>query len=154
MEVSELKQMDLHVNDLLIDSATQTDRSRFLYCRDIATELNNYTGKTPSGLYTYTVKYLKLSSLTSKLNAEGITLEPAKTGVFFDKSANDKYTVHIDSIQLNNFDFLNYHKYRRFSVSSIIIDRGSFSLFSNPTVLLPILIRPNHFQIKFYQLSR
>jgi len=132
MEISQLQQMDLHANDLLIDSATQTDKSRFLYCRDIAAELNNYTGKTPSGLYTYTIKYLKLSSLTSKLNAEGITLEPVKTGVFFDKSMNDKYTVHVDSIQLNSFDFLNYHKYRRFSVSSIIIDRGSFSLFSNP----------------------
>jgi len=132
MELSELKEMNLHANDLLIDSLTQNDRSRFLYCRDIVTELNNYTGKTPSGLYTYTIKYLKLSSLSSKLNAEDITLVPVKTGVFFDKSTNDRYSAHLDSIQLNSFDFLTYHKYRKFSVSGIIIDRGSFALFSNP----------------------
>jgi len=132
MEVSQLQEMDLHASDLLIDSTTQKDTSRFLYCRDIVTELNNYIGKTPSGLYTYTIKYLKLSSLNSRLNAEGVTLEPVKTGVFFDKSINDRYTVHIDSVQLNKFDFLNYHKYRKFNVSSMVIDRGSFSLFSNP----------------------
>ncbi|MEO6851821.1 MAG: hypothetical protein ABI203_10160, partial [Mucilaginibacter sp.] len=39
---SELKEMDLNATDLLIDSATQADKSRLLYCRDIAAQLNNY----------------------------------------------------------------------------------------------------------------
>jgi hypothetical protein len=130
--ISELKEMNVHVNDLLIDSLTQNDRSRFLYCKDVMVELNNYTGKTPSGLYTYTVKYLKLSTLTSQLNAEGITLEPIKTGLFFYKTKQDRYSIYIESLQLNRFDFLNYHKYRAFRVSSLSIDQGTFSLFTNP----------------------
>jgi len=130
VEVSELKQMDVHASDLLIDSLTQTDTSRFLLCKDIVTELNDYTGKTPSGLYTYTIKYLKLSSRTYKLNAEGIDLKP-RSG-FFDKTHNDKYSFHLDSVELNRFDYLSYHKYRRFNVESIVLDRGSFSLFTNP----------------------
>jgi hypothetical protein len=132
VDISTLKEMNLHANDLLIDSATQTDKSRFLYCKDIVTELNNYTGKTSNGLYTYTVKYLKLSSLTSQLNAENITLAPVKTNLFFDQSRKDKYSAHLDSLQLNNFDFLNYHKYRKFTASNLILDHGTFSLFSNP----------------------
>jgi hypothetical protein len=130
--ISELKEMNVSASDLLIDSATQTNTSRLLYCRDIVTELNNYTGKTPDGLYTYTVKFLKLSTFKSQLNAEGITLRPVKTGVFFDESLNDRYSAHLDSLQLNNFDFLSYHKYRKFSASSLILDRGELSLFSNP----------------------
>ncbi len=132
VDISTLKEMNLHANDLLIDSATQNDKSRFLYCRDIVAELNNYTGKTPNGLYTYTVKYLKLSSLTSQLTANDITLAPVKTNVFFDRSRKDKYSAHLDSLQLNGFDFLTYHKYRKFAASNLVLDHGTFSLFSNP----------------------
>ncbi|MEN0056574.1 MAG: hypothetical protein AAGC65_23050 [Mucilaginibacter sp.] len=130
--ISELKEMNLNATDLLIDSATQTDRSRLLYCKDIVTELNNYTGKTPSGLYTYKIKYLKLSTLTSKLYIEGMHLEPAKTGVFFNKSQHDRFGLNIDTLQLNHFDFLTYHKYRRLTATSLELNRGVLRVFSNP----------------------
>lgn len=128
--LSELKEMNLHANDLLIDSATQTDKTRLLYCKDVVAELNNYKGQTADGLYTYAVKRLKLSTRISQLNAEGITLDPVST--FFNKSHKGRYTVKLDSIQLNNFDFLSYHKYRTFTASSLNINHGSFDLFSNP----------------------
>jgi hypothetical protein len=130
--ISELKEMNLNATDLLIDSATQTDRSRLLYCKDIVTELNNYTGKTPSGLYAYKVKYLKLSTLTSQLNVIGLELQPAKTNVFFNKSHSDRFGLNIDSLQLNNFDFLSYHKYRRLTASSLILNTGAIRVFTNP----------------------
>jgi len=130
--ISELKEMNLTANDLLIDSATQTDRSRLLYCKDVITELNNYTGKTASGLYTYKIKYLKLSTLKSQLNVEGLSLSPAKTDLFFSKSHSDRFGVNIDSLQLNNFDFLSYHKYRRVTASNLLLNRGSIRVFNNP----------------------
>lgn len=130
--ISELKEMNLTANDLLIDSATQTDRSRLLYFKDVITELNNYTGKTSNGLYTYKIKYLKLSTLKSQLNVEGLHLSPAKTDLFFSKSHSDRFGVDIDSLQLNNFDFLSYHKYRRVTVSNLLLNRGSIRVFNNP----------------------
>ena len=130
--ISELKEMNLTANDLLIDSATQTDRSRLLYCKDVITELNNYTGKTSSGLYTYKIKYLKLSTLKSQLNVEGLQLSPAKTDVFFNKSNSDRFGINIDSLQLNDFDFLSYHKYRRVTASNLVLNRGSIRVFNNP----------------------
>lgn len=130
--VSELKEMNLAASDLLIDSATQTDKSRLLYCRDIVTELNNYSGKTTNGLYTYKIKYLKLSTLTSHLDIQGLFLEPANTGVFFNKSRSDRFGIGIDSLQLNNFDFLSYHKYRTVTASSLILNGGDINVFTNP----------------------
>ncbi len=127
---SELKEMNVQANDLLIDSLTQTDRSRLLYCKDIIIDLNNYKGKTPNGLYNYTVKRLKLSTRQSQLNIDGLTLEPVND--FFNKSEKDRYSLKLDSIQLNNFDFLTYHKYRTINASALIISRGSFDLFNNP----------------------
>jgi hypothetical protein len=130
--ISELKEMNLSATDLLIDSATQTDRSRLLYCKDIVAELNNYKGKTPNGLYKYKVNHLKLSTLTSKLSAEGLTFEPITPDSFFDKTRKDRFTVNVDTLLLNHFDYLSYHKYRMFKTSCLIVKGGSLALFNNP----------------------
>lgn len=129
---SELKEMNLSATDLLIDSATQTDRSRLLYCKDILAELNNYSGQTPDGLYAYKMKSLRLSTLSSKLTIEGLDLQPVKADVFFNKSMHDRFKVHIDSLQLNKFDFLSYHKYRIINAASMILSHGSFNVFNHP----------------------
>lgn len=130
--ISKLRELSLSANDLLIDSATQTDKSRLLYCRDIVTELNNYTGETPSGLYTYKIKHLKLSTLTSQLNIEGLSVQPLKPDNFFDKSRKDRLGFLADSIQINHFDYLNYHKYRTFSARSLSVAGGKITAFTNP----------------------
>lgn len=132
LAISELKEMNLSATDLLIDSATQTDKSRLLYCRDIVAELNNYSGHSPDGLYTYKIKSLRLSTKTSKLNIDGIDLHPIKAKAFFDKSDNDRFDVHLDSLQLNRFDYLSYHKYRIINASHMMLANGSLNLFSNP----------------------
>ena len=130
--VSELKDMELSANDLLIDSTTQYDRTRVLFCREIITELFNYNGKSPSGLYSYKINHLKLSTLTSQLNVEGLILAPIATKAFFNKGTKDKYTVRVDSLQLNRFDYLSYHKYRMFHASVMTVKRGTMELFDNP----------------------
>ncbi|MES2274416.1 MAG: hypothetical protein V4592_00220 [Bacteroidota bacterium] len=130
--ISELKEMNLSATDLLIDSASMTDKSRFLYCRDVTTEINNFSGNTLNGLYRYKMKLLTLSTRTSQLNGEDINLEPINPAEFFEKSRHDRFTMHIDSLQLNNFDFLSYHKYRRFRAGSLILNHGRLGIFSNP----------------------
>ncbi|GAA3961760.1 hypothetical protein [Mucilaginibacter dorajii] len=132
LAISTLKEMNISVSDLLIDSLTQTDKSRFSYCKEIVTELNNYSGKTDNGLYDYRIKYLKLSTLTSRLNVVGLQLEPAKSDVFFNKTQSDRVTVAVDSLQLNNFDYLLYHKYRILNASSLQLHNGSVRVSNNP----------------------
>lgn len=133
--ISELKEMNLSASDLLIDSATQTDKSRILYCKDIVTELNNYKGTSPSGLYSYKINHLKLSTLTSQVDIEGLRLAPINKDKFFDKTNKDRFDVYLDSVQLNHFDYLSYHKYRTISTSRLFIKKGSFSLYNNPNKL-------------------
>ncbi|MDB5003777.1 MAG: hypothetical protein JWQ34_2002 [Mucilaginibacter sp.] len=133
LEVSELKEMNLQANELLIDSLTQTDSSRTLYCKDIVADLNNYKGKTANGLYTYTVKRLKFSTRSAQVNIDGFTLNPVSN--FFTKTDKGRYTLKLDSIQLNKFDFLTYNKYHSISASSMIISGGSFDIFSNPNAI-------------------
>lgn len=131
LEISELKEMNLSATDLLIDSATQTDRSRLMYCRDIVAELNNYTGHSPNGLYTYKIKALRLSTHTSRLNIQGLDLQPITNGAFFEKSRRDRFDVHLDSLQINHFDYLTFHKYRMVNASHMLLSNGSLNLMKN-----------------------
>ena len=128
--ISELKEMNLQANELLIDSLTQTDTSRMLFCKDIVADVYNYKGKTMNGLYSYTVNRLNFSTHTSQLNVEGVTLKPVAN--FFNKSTKERFTVKLDSIQLNHFDFITYHKYRSVSASSLVIANGGLDVFANP----------------------
>jgi hypothetical protein len=131
LKVSELKQMNLSASDLLIDSTTQFDKSRLLYCKEIVAELNNYSGKTSDNLYAYKIDHLKLSTLTSQLNVEGFSLKPVSSA-FFEKTSSDRYSVNVDSIELKHFDYLSYHKYRTIHGAVLKVHGGTFSLFSNP----------------------
>ena len=131
--ISELKELNLSAHDLLIDSTTQTDNSRQLYCKEIVAELNNYSSKTTDGLYTYKFDHLRLSTLQSRLNIEGLSLKPLPTDAFFAKSDNDKFAFRLDSLQLDNFDFLNYHKYRIITASKLTLKNGNLEVFGNPT---------------------
>ncbi len=131
LKISELKQMNLSASDLLIDSASQFDKSRLLYCKEIVAELNNYSGKTVDNLYTYKINHLKLSTLTSQLNVEGFSLKPVSSN-FFEKTHDDRFSVNIDSIEIKKFDYLSYHKYRTVHASVLKVHGGTFSLYSNP----------------------
>ena len=135
--VSRLKEMDLKATDLLIDSATQTDTSRLLYCRDITTELKNYISKSGDGLYTFKVRSVKLSTQTKKLTVRGVDLKPVEHTVFFQKSKSDRFTVKIDSIQFTDFDFMMYRKDQSLSVKRIVMDKGDFEVYSNYNGSIP-----------------
>ncbi len=130
--ISELKEMSFSASDLLIDSATQKDKSRLLYCKEIIAELHNYKGKTADGLYTYKADHVKLSTLTSRLTIKGLTLEPVNAKTFFNRTAKDRYSFQLDSLVLNHFDYLAYHRFRTFSVSSMVASNGTFALLNNP----------------------
>ncbi len=129
---SEIKQMSLHAHDLLIDSATQTDRSRLFYCKDINADIKNYSARSADGLYNYGFKRLKLTTSTSQLNITDFKLDPVNVDAFFAKSRKDRITVKLDSIQLNDFDFLSYQKYRSVTARSLIIKGGMFDLYNAP----------------------
>jgi hypothetical protein len=129
LATAKLKEMDLQADDLLIDSTTQTDKSRLFFCKDIITELHNYKGRTADESYTYTVNLLKLSTRTAQLNVEGIAIEPDKN--YFSKSRQDRYKINLDSLQLNNFDFLTYQKSRVLNASSLLFSKGTINIFKN-----------------------
>lgn len=135
VSVSELKELNISGYDFLIDSASQNDKKRFLFCKNIMAVLNDYKGKTPNGLYNYEINSLKLNTADSHLYINGLLLNPVDNSSFFAHSKRDRFNLRIDSIQVNNFDFLNFQKYRELNSSKLIVNGGALQIYSNPNKL-------------------
>jgi hypothetical protein len=133
--VRELKEMNLSAYNLLIDSTTQADSTRFLYCKNIVAEINNYQGKTPNKLYNYNINFIRLSTQQSQLSINGITLNPVNMNTFFDKSKADRFELRVDSVQVNHFNYVDYYKYRIINTTKLIVNGGSIHVYANPNKL-------------------
>ncbi|RVU01907.1 hypothetical protein EOD41_08100 [Mucilaginibacter limnophilus] len=129
---TEVRELNLKATDLFIASTTQADTSRFFYCSDIVTEVNNYNGKTPNGLYFYKVKSIKLSTKSKQLTLIGATLKPFNRLLFFNKTRSERFDLSFDTIRLNNFNFISYYRYRTFTASSLSASHGVADIFGAP----------------------
>ncbi len=112
VEISALKEMNLTGNELLIDSTTQFDNSRFYYFKDIQIELNNFSRPTSNGLYQFKVGLMKYSTLSQQLQAYNVGLQPLADSLFINRKIRTWYNFNVDSLQLDGFNFKNYNKYR------------------------------------------
>lgn len=131
--ISKLRQINLTATDLLIDSATQFDKSRFFYCRDMTVELHNYNGRSKNALYAYKAKLLKYSTLTRQLSAYNLTLSALKQpDDFFKSTYGDIFYVHVGDLQLNNFDVDLYETNETVRASSLTVTKGAINVYSNP----------------------
>ncbi|HAL82599.1 MAG TPA: hypothetical protein DCO83_10495 [Mucilaginibacter sp.] len=133
-EVLALKEMNLKAIDLLIDSATQADNTRSLFCRDIVTDLYHFKWATADGLYKFGVKSIHFSALNSRLSIYGIEMKPVAATIFFAyaKKKWDRYTLHLNSVVLNNFDFQSFRKKQELNIAHLVIEKGLFEVYDNP----------------------
>ncbi|MFI5139215.1 MAG: hypothetical protein ACHQIM_15435 [Sphingobacteriales bacterium] len=133
-EVLTLKEMNLEATDLLIDSATQADKTRSLFCRDIITDLHHFKWATADGLYKFGVKSIHFSAHNSRLSIYGIEMKPIAATIFFAnaKKTWDRYTLHLNSVVLNNFDFQSFRNNQELNIQHLIIEKGLFEVYDNP----------------------
>ena len=132
LNISEFKEMNLTGKELLIDSTTQQDTSRFCYFKDIQAELNNFSRPSDNGLYEYKIKLLQYSTLTSQLKAFGVGLIPKPDSVFANRKVRTWFHFDTDTLQLNGFDFKTYNKYRLLHATHLLLKRGNLTVFANP----------------------
>ncbi|RKR85638.1 uncharacterized protein DUF748 [Mucilaginibacter gracilis] len=132
-DVLELKNLNFIATDFLLDAVSQNDKSRFLFCKDVSTELNNLEGTTKDKRNHYNVDNATFSTQSSQLNITGISFTPVKTPAeFFKTTQADCYALKLDSLTLNNFDFKAYSKYHKIHASALTLTNGSLQIFNNP----------------------
>ena len=130
---SEFNNLSIIGTNFLLDSATQYDRHRFLFCEDVSAELKDINGITDDKRYNYRVNKLLFSTSASRLMATGLSYMPVKPlEVMFKGNNIDGYMLKLDSLTLNHFDIKAFSKYHKIIASSMVLKGGNAQLFTNP----------------------
>ncbi len=133
-KITELKDLYFRISDLLIDSASQFDRSRLYYTKDIYAELLGYKSVTVDGNYNLQFSEFKASTAGRYAHLKGFRLLPKFSEMEFSrkfKFQKDRYSAHFEDIELNNIDYKILNRDRRLIASSLTLKKGKLSVFLN-----------------------
>ncbi len=132
--ITELKDLYLRISDLLIDSASQFDRSRLYYTKDIYAELLGYKSLTKDGNYSIQFNEFKASTAGGYARIKGLRFLPGYSEMEFSrrfKFQKDRYSAQFEDIELNNIDYELLNRDRRLIASSLTLNKGNLSVFLN-----------------------
>lgn len=133
-KVTGLKDLYIKITDLLIDSASQFDRSRLYYTKDIYTELLGYKAITADSNYTMQIQEFKASTAKGYARFKGLRLVPRYGEMEFSRKfrfQKDRYSMNIEELQLNKINYKLLNRDRRLVASKLILKRGNISIFLN-----------------------
>jgi hypothetical protein len=129
-----LKGLYIKISDLLIDSASQYDRSRLYYTKDIYAELFGHHAMTIDKNYSIQIKEFRASTAGGYARLSGLKIIPRFREMEFSKRfkfQKDRIAMNLEDVQLNNLDFDLLNRERRLSASSLVLKKANFSIFLN-----------------------
>lgn len=129
---NELNDLTITATDLLIDSATQKDTSRTLYCRDIGVGLRNFEGVSTDGNYHYKLRSVDYSARNRRMIARGMALRPLPVSQFFARTKDDRFTFELDSMVIDHLSYGTFMLDHYLQASRLVAVRGGLDIFSNP----------------------
>ncbi|HEX3384647.1 MAG TPA: hypothetical protein VHS53_05645, partial [Mucilaginibacter sp.] len=126
-----LQRLDFEARNLLIDSASERDTSRTLYCKEIIAAVRNFSEASADGAYRFKLGSVEYSTLTKRLSAEGIVLKPSAPQEFFARRRSARFDLALDSLVLQGLNFKSYLNNQLFHAGKISAWRGRLNIFSN-----------------------
>jgi len=150
-----LKGLYIKISDLLIDSASQYDRSRLYHTKDIYAELFGHHAMTIDKNYSIQIKEFRASTAGGYARLSGLKIIPRFKEMEFSrrfKFQKDRLAMNLEDVQLNNLDFDMLNRERRLSASSLVLKKANFSIFLNRE--LPDSLRNKGFNFPQLALQR
>ncbi|WP_256002096.1 hypothetical protein [Pedobacter deserti] len=105
-KMNSIKHLNVTVRDLLIDSLSQFDTTRFYYTRDISFKLAGYASS--STMYTMKVDTIRGSAANQSIVVKGFRMIPKYPDLAFTRKyryGRDRYDLSFDAITLSGVDF-------------------------------------------------
>jgi hypothetical protein len=134
LKVTNLKDLTIKITDLLIDSASENDKTRLYHTKDIYAELNNYKSLTTDSNYEVQIRQFTASTSRGYARVKGLSLMPMFGEMAFSrkfKIQRDRYSVNVEELQLNNIDYKILNIQRRLVASGLSVRKGGVSIFLN-----------------------
>ncbi|OAQ40704.1 hypothetical protein A5893_07115 [Pedobacter psychrophilus] len=129
-----LKNLNIEITDLLIDSLSSQDSSRVYYTKNVLIDIKDYKIATPDSLYFVKMNNLSFSTLKNELQLKDVKLEPRLDKVPFYKKvgyAKDRFDLDFKNITIQDIDFDLFLKQQRLFAQTLSIDKARVDVYNN-----------------------
>lgn len=133
-KITEYNDISMFFADLLIDSTTQYDSSRFLYAKDARIYYHDFTVRTADSLYIFAIDSLELIAAQKRLNLKGLKLDPRGNKAEFSakhKFYKDRFDIGVASASIENIDWYSLLGQERFFASEITLNDGNIGIYGD-----------------------
>ena len=132
--MNSVKHLQINVKDVLLDSLSQYDSTRFYYTKDIAFELSNYRSLSKDKMYTMKIDTIKGSATGGTVSVIGFQMIPMYPDLAFSRKytyGKDRYDLKFDEISLRGVDFRKLNSEGNLYVRSLKIGPAKAGIFVN-----------------------
>jgi hypothetical protein len=124
-KTTRLHDIAIDLSQVLIDSTTEYDKSRFLFAKEASLSMKNYSVPTADNLYDFKIGSIAVTATKGLLTAKNIVLQPRYTKAAFEakvKTLKERYEFSIPSLELTNIDW-----WPLFTKEALVADRAEIN---------------------------
>jgi hypothetical protein len=136
-KLTHLQNVTVNFHDMLVDSTTQNDSTRFLYAKDAGIILKDYNLATADSLYNFHIDSFSLNAASHFLDATGLSLKPRGKKENFSQKLpyyKDRYDVTIAKASVKNIDWWQLVSEDGFTASQVKLTDGNVEVFADRTL--------------------
>ncbi|RDC56877.1 hypothetical protein DU508_06655 [Pedobacter chinensis] len=126
--------LNITLTDLLVDSTSADDPTRFYLLKDVIINLKNYNYPTPDQMYNIKLSQLDFRASTGKLRVNKFIVEPLYDEMKFGQVAGyskDRFHIQMNDILMNGIDLPLYISKQEFRAKEMAIANGFISVFND-----------------------
>jgi hypothetical protein len=146
--ITKFNDITIRMNDILIDSSTQYDASRFLFAKHAVLETRNYTFPTPDSLYYVKLGRISLTGEKHEVTVLNAQLQHRGSLQEFEKKLHGRdemYDVTLPKVVLHNVNWWQLVNREKIVSAKTDIYGGTVSVFSDLSIPLGAKKPMNHF---------
>jgi len=126
-----LNNLNVKVSDILIDSVSQFDSTRFYHTRAIDVDVPGFRYETPDSFYYVSFDRLQIATLYKQVTLTGFTYAPRMSKDEFykrKKMAKDMAVIAFPTIRLEDIDLQRFVNSQKIYAGSLHIDSGTVAI--------------------------
>ncbi len=131
---SALKDVSLTFNNILIDSTTEYDTTRFLFAKKALISMKDYSFRTSDGLYLLKADNLSVSAPEDVMRISGFSVKPTSGREALDKISpfrKEQYDINITKININGINWWDVLNNEALKVGKMTISDSRIKVYLN-----------------------
>lgn len=133
-KTTKLKNVNITINDVRVDSASQADSMRFYNARSVDFKMDDYRIATGDSLYYVDLKGIHFTSADRSVVLSGLKMIPRDNKIDFYKKtklAKERYELEFDTISINRIDLFKLLKQQKLYAKNVTLGRSRVEIYNN-----------------------